>query len=210
MFRISTLLKRLLLVSAGLVCTALPAVAEPIGLIDTSGQPLVATGGEVRIYFAGSSAAFHSVLHLVSPGAAQGPFFPNHSTTPGAMISLGTFAPGTVLTFRLDVLSTGHQFFTGPASGNPDNLVHAGYTLFVSDGTIPDNGLLVGFEDLFGGGDGDFDDHRFVFTNVAPAVATPEPATLILMSAGLSGIGAAVRKRRKNKNGAGAVSDRLI
>lgn len=198
MFRFSTLLKRLLLVSAGLVCTAVPSMAEPVGLMDTSGQQLVATGGEVRIYFAGSSAGFDSVLYLDSPGAAQGPFFPNHSTAPGMMISLGTFAPGTVLTFRLDVLSTGQQFFTGPASGNPDNLVHAGYTLFAADGTIPENGLLVGFEDIFGGGDVDYNDHQFVFTNVAPAAATPEPATLILMGTGLAGIGAAVRRRRKN------------
>ena len=200
MFKLSARLQGLSLVLAAIVCSALPASAEPVGLIDTSGQQLVATGGEVRIYFAGSSAAFNSVLSLITTGGVQGPFFPNHSTAPGAMISLGTFASGTILTFRLDVLGTGYQFVTGPASGNPDNLVHAGYTLFAADSTIPENGLLVGFEDLFGGGDMDFDDHRFVFTNVAPAsAAVPEPATLILLSSGLAGIGAAVRRRRKTK-----------
>lgn len=100
-FKFSTRLKRLSLVVAAIVCSALPASAEPVGLIDTSGQQLVAMGGEV------------------------------------AMISLGTFASGTVLTFRLDVSGIGYGFFTAPASGNPDNLIHAGYTLFAADGTIP-------------------------------------------------------------------------
>jgi hypothetical protein len=196
MLGFSALVKRLLFVLAGLICTALPASADTVGVFDTTGQPLIATGGEVRIYFAGSNAAFNSVLFLASPGAVQGPFFPNHSTAPGSMISLGTFAPGTVLIFRLDVLSTGNQFFTGPASLNPDNLVHAGYAPFLADGTIPESGLLVGFEDVFGGGDRDYDDHQFVFTNVSPAAPVPEPATLILLSTGLAGIGAAMRKRR--------------
>lgn len=192
-------LRSSLLVITAILLTAVPTMADAVGPINTSGVPLVATGGEVRIYFAGSNAAFDSLLYLASPEPGQGPFFPNHSTQPGSMISLGTFAPGTVLTFRLEVISTGSQFFTGPAGSNPDNLVHAGYRLFVADSTIPVNGLLVGFEDIFGGGDFDFDDHLFVFTNVAPSTPVPEPASMLLLATGLAGIGNAVRKRRNFK-----------
>jgi hypothetical protein len=197
MNKLATLLRSSLFIVGALVCAPAPAMADTIGLIDTSGVPLVATGGEVRIYFAGSNAAFSSVINLASPGT-QGPFFPSHSTPVGSVISLGTFDPGTVLIFRLDVLSTGFQFFTGPAGTNPDNLVHAGYTQFIADGTIPANGLLVGFEDQFGGGDFDYNDHQFVFTNVAPASSVPEPAGITLLLTGLTGVGAAVRRRRKS------------
>jgi PEP-CTERM motif len=170
------------------------ALAGPVGPTLINGQELIAMGGPVNIYFVGSSAAFESLLRLTFP-TELGPFFPNHSTTPGTMISLGTFAPGTPLVFGLDVLSTGNRFYTGVGSRNADGLVHAGITQWEADSLIPVNGFLVGFEDVFRGGDMDFNDHMFVFEGVQPAAPVPEPGTIFLLTTGLIGVGGAVRRR---------------
>lgn len=156
---------------------------------------LVATGGQVFVYFADVSSDFDSTLSLVSP-VSVGPFFPNHGTVLGSFVNLGTFSAGQTLRFRLDVTQEGgHSYFTGPASGNPDNVVHAATAYWETDGAIPFSGVILGFEDLFGGGDLDFNDNAFVLVNVAPVLDSPEPSTWML---GISGAGliAFLRKRR--------------
>ena len=54
----------------------------------------------------------------------------------------------------------------------------------------------VGFEDIFGGGDLDFNDHLFSFTNIRAVNAVPEPETYALMLAGLGVVGWAARRRK--------------
>jgi PEP-CTERM motif/Domain of unknown function (DUF4114) len=73
-------------------------------------------------------------------------------------------------------------------------------------------GVYAGFEDLYGGGDRDYNDTVFRFTGVstsatqqtiAPAPTSspdaapgvPEPATLFLMLTGIGALGIAYRKR---------------
>jgi hypothetical protein len=133
----------------------------------------------------GSDAAFDSYLFLAAP-TEQGPFFFNHSTPPGETASLGSFALGAELIFGLRVLSSGDDFFTGPASRNPDGFVHAQASRWPGTPTIPTQGVLIGFEDLFGGGDRDFNDFRFVVSNVRIVDATPvpEPSTMLLFGSG--------------------------
>ena len=151
------------------------------------GDALVAAGGDIVIRFEGSAASFESLISV--NGGSQ--VFPNHSTAVGAEINLGHFAAGTSLDIVLHVLTTGHNFHTGPGAGNPDGLPHAN----VIYGFNGEPGrTFVGFEDILGGGDLDYDDHMFSFTNIAPAI--PEPGTYALMFAGLGVMGFIARRRK--------------
>jgi hypothetical protein len=152
------------------------------------GDDAIAGGGEIIVTFVGSEASFNSLI-LVNSGV---PFFPNHSTAPGATFSIGTFAAGTVLDFALMVTTTGNTFHTGPAAGNPDGLAHAVVTY---DSGTPGN-TLVGFEDILGGGDRDYDDYIFSFKRVT---AVPEPETNVLMLAGLMAVAWLARRRKSTR-----------
>jgi hypothetical protein len=60
------------------------------------------------------------------------------------------------------VQQTGDLFYTGPGIRNVDGIAHA--MIQEAAGQV-----IVGVEDLFGGGDFDYDDLVFAFTNVSPA-----------------------------------------
>ena len=154
------------------------------------GDSLVAAGsGDIVIRFEGSAASFDSLISV--NGGPQ--VFPNHSTAVGTEINLGFFAAGTPLDIVLHVLTTGNDFHTGPGAGNLDGLPHAN----VIYGFNGEPGrTFVGFEDILGGGDLDYDDHMFSFTNIAPAI--PEPGTYALMFAGLGVMGFIARRRKSH------------
>jgi uncharacterized protein DUF4114/PEP-CTERM motif-containing protein len=168
-----------LLGSVALLVTPVIAWAVPI----LGGSTFVGVTGDVIATFVGSDAGYTSELILDTPGNSLGVIFTNHSTLPGTTHNLGTFAAGTELIFRIHVLNTGNDFFTGSASRNPDNVAHA-----LVDSAYGPNQTLIAFEDLFGGGDQDYNDHMFSFTNVASTISNPEPATLLLLASGLAGL----------------------
>lgn len=106
------------------------------------------------------------------------------------------FAVGEELVFKLFVGNTGDAWYTGPASNNSDNVAHFATqsTFFqTSNATYT---LLGGFEDLPGGGDRDYNDLMFQFSNVS-VTATPEPASMALMATGLASLGGFVKRRRR-------------
>ena len=49
------------------------------------------------------------------------------------------------------VQDTAHHFYSGPAQRNPDNTIHA------ANSYIRECNWMVGFEDMYNGGDQDFD-----------------------------------------------------
>jgi len=159
-----------------LVCSlATPAQAVPI-----TEQTLIATGGDVVVTFVSNGAGYTSELFLDgSFGDSFGAIFNNSTTPAGATMNLGSFVAGTQLVFKLLVQQTGDIFYTGPASHNLDGILHA--MIQQVEGQV-----LVGFEDLFGGGDFDYNDLVFAFTNVSPA---DEPATGVTTGASGSGGG---------------------
>jgi hypothetical protein len=191
MTRVCALLGTLVLVCS----TAAPAQAIPI-----SEQTLMATGGDVVVTFVSNGAGYTSELFLDGAfGDDLGAIFNNATTSVGATMNLGPFAAGTELVFRLLVQQTGHLFYTGPGSRNVDGIVHA----MIQDAA---GRVIVGFEDLFGGGDFDYDDLVFAFTNVSPAdapgtgvttgAAVDEPSSLLMFGFGLAAL-VFVMKRAK-------------
>lgn len=164
--------------------------ADALTINTTTNQVETTRGGTVSVRFDAVSASYSSDLVLIDAvGDTGGVFLMNNKKTPlGTMVDLGSFVAGTPLVFRLDVLTTGNSFFTGLASDNPLGFIE--YALFTENA---DGSITVGFEDIRGGGDRDFND--LVFT-IFEVVETPIPGAVLFMLTGLAGFGAARRLKK--------------
>ena len=171
-----------------------PTLGEPI----LGGRMLVANDGYVTAEFLGSDAGYFNSLYLVSPNESAEFLFKKSTPLNLGPVDLGWFSAGTELIFRLDVRNTGLSFFTGDADRNDDGLAHALATTVLDDaGTYI---TTVGFEDLFGGGDLDFNDFEFRLTNVIDPVLVAAPPVLALLALGVLGLGFQRRCAPTNRN----------
>lgn len=159
------------------------------------GDNVYASGGTITIRFEGSDAGYDSNLQLWVDGVAITPLlFPNHTTAVGTTFEIpDTFAAGTLLDIQLHVANTGDVWHTGSGSNNADSIAHANVIYNYQGET---GRTFVGFEDLYGGGDQDYNDHMFSFTNTAAVV--PEPESYALLLAGL-GLVAGIARRKSTK-----------
>jgi hypothetical protein len=143
--------KNLLIIAAGFAL----AGSSLNTLYAAIGDVLISTGGTVKIETLASTAGLTSDLYLVSP---EHIFISNNHTTPvGTITEIGPFPAGIELEFAIFV-QNGDVFYTGAGDRNPDGIPHARVT-FLAEGDYN-----VGFEDLLGGGDLDYDDNFFRFT----------------------------------------------
>jgi len=110
-----------------------------------------------------------------------------------------TLKVGDVLAFELFNTSYKGDIFASDPSLSTDGVNHAYITAF--SGSIPDiagtiTGTYVGMEDLPSSvSDFDYNDDTFVFTNVAPTAATPEPSSFLLLGTGLIGVAGTLRRK---------------
>lgn len=169
--------------------SAMSAQPRQYELTPTEDKLYVATAGEVILTFLSKTAAYSNDLYLQGTPDS---ILNNQTATPGTQYSLGFFQAGAEIAFTMFVKNTGFAYYTGSASLNPDNFIHAAYDI------TSGQSLNIGFEDLFSGGDKDYDDLVFSLSNVSVGYATPpvpEPETYGMLMAGLLLIGAV--KRRK-------------
>lgn len=157
------------------------------------GDSLYYTGGDITVEVLTPSAAYTSTLSLFlfEPTSTVASFGTNHDVGLTTVFdpSASSHAVGEELIFGIYVHNTGYTYYMGDASRNPDNIIHAA----VDD--LGGNMYTVGFEDLFGGGDFDYNDHRFAFSGgVSNVSIVPESSTLALFALGILGLGLSRRR----------------
>ncbi len=195
MFRKLAVAAALTLGVAG-TANALPFYPNPGTVNPLNYSFTAAADGDVVAYFAYNGAGFTNLLGLTVNGVDTGILGLNNQTTaPGTALNFGPVSAGDELVFYINVTDTG-DFFYSDTSLNSDGITHiwaTGYT--GGEFGIPD-GTYVGFEDILGGGDADYEDLAFVFTNVGVTTDVPEPGTWALMISGFGLVGMAARRRK--------------
>lgn len=100
-----------------------------------------------------SDTAYQDTLVLDAPEALA--LMDAWTTAVGTAVVLGPYTVGTELVFAIDVQNTGDHWQSGPSSRNADGVAHVAVTY---EGSCS---WLIGFEDLYGGGDLDYNDVVF-------------------------------------------------
>lgn len=133
---------------------------------------------------------------------------PVAASSVGDVVNLGTIAAGEEVVFGLFVHNEyfmgspnpdwqtqdadDYTYFSGPDTRNRDNRFHLAIT-DLGGGTWQFEG---GWEDIFGGGDEDYNDVIFQISGVS---VTPEPMSMALVGTGLAGLAGFARRRRKQE-----------
>jgi hypothetical protein len=200
----------------------------PSFLLDPSHLRLL-TDADVRAYFVGEGAGYHNTLgfntqgggvtggdpKLIFPDASSMQTYlqsidyaamrtPNDPLLPGDFVDFGRLAAGTRLDFFLiaNGVYGGRTVYSTDTSLNRDGLEHV-ISLHTRAFALNDSPyLILGFEDLWGGGDQDFNDVVFAVDvgarNVNGLVHGDEPSTVVLLGSFL-GLALYLMNRRTSR-----------
>lgn len=141
------------------------------------GGKLYYTGGDVVVKVLPASAGYTSELGFYKgPDAGQRKLMIATNRQQGTIKTisaqeLGSWGvkSGDELVFGIYVQNTRQTFLMGEGSRNPDGIAHAKVTI-----QSPTK-ATVGFEDLFGGGDRDYNDNMFEFAGGISSEQEPPP-----------------------------------
>ncbi len=179
-------------VTAGVLAMSLLAATAEVSAAPVLGGQLFWSGGDVTITVEPATAGFTSQLKLFS---ADPDLFIARNTDVGAVLTIGQFLIdvdhdiGDELVFGIFVEDTFDVFLMGPGSRNGDGLAHA------TVDSLGGGKFRVGFEDISGGGDRDYDDNVFLFEG-GVITDVPEPGSLALLGLGI-GLAGFFRARRR-------------
>jgi PEP-CTERM motif len=199
--------------SSSLFAAAIP-YPNPGTTLPATPELVTANSNTITAYFVSVSASDTDTLFLFdeTTHTLLGPAFGNQGSVQGDLFNFAVTAGDT---YALEIQnSSDHptQTFSSDPALSSDGGQHAyltpfaGGTLANGDGTAGSflfpAGTYVGFEDLdfpLSGGEPDYNDLTFVFTNVTPVInqtgLAPEPSTFILLGTGLLGAAGAVRRK---------------
>jgi hypothetical protein len=155
------------------------------------GGNLFSTGKDITVRVLPADAGYTSTLLYLVPELKKAGIVATNRNV-GSVINIGHFDAGLEVIFGILVQNTGNFFMTGLGSRNLDGLSHATVN-YAGPGQA-----IVGFEDLFGGGDRDYDDNMFEMSGGISNEPVPEPTT-ILGTLAFSTFAARWRMKRKQQ-----------
>jgi uncharacterized protein DUF4114/PEP-CTERM motif-containing protein len=165
----------------GLIATlhSSPAQAYP-----ALGQDIYYHGGSLQFEILPYEAAYTSQIFLRT---GTDMIFLANSSSIGSVIDIGDPAtiglnPEDEFVLGIHVLDTGDDFLMGSGYDNPDGIVHAlvNYTY--------NRTAIIGFEDLLGGGDLDYNDAMIRVLGNLGVTRIPEPSSMLLLVSGVVGL----------------------
>ena len=192
MLRLATLA----VISLALAALTLSIPAAAIPTMSQFGGQLFYAGGDVTVDVVYHDTTFGEFLTLWAGGSAlkvaDGSLTGSHVTlTQQQLADLG-IKQGDELRFGIHVVKTNRDYHLGPGNRNADGIDHA-YVRWGGSSTY------AGFEDIYGGGDRDYNDTVFRFSGVRanakdcePASSVAEPGAIILMLSGILLLGLAL------------------